>query len=706
MNNQLFSGKYEVQEEIARGGMGVVYKAVHKSLNRLVALKVLHAQYSGDLSFLKRFQREARAMARLDHENIIRVYDVAEDQSAQYIVMEFFAGKDLKQAILENGPFSVEQALSVALQMAEALAYAHAQGIVHRDIKPSNVMLDGRGKVKLADFGIAAATDEISVTATGQIIGTPEYMSPEQARGEAIDGRSDLYSLGIVLYEMLTATTPFERLSRMSIIAKLLYEPQDFTLSFPDSVPFSLQELIRALLKKQAPERIADAATLVARIKNLAQENVGEETLDQTRTAMSPLRATPPPGKPIEEEEATAMLHRRSDLQSGAFSRSKTPAPLTSPGAEKSSSSFSPPPPPQKTKVLPTPPPLERRDTEKRPRSILIYAGIAGLVLLVGGGMYFRSSSSSGSSTDSPVPVSPPAPRPEEKPITLPAPLPMAALPEPKREEGIDSALVANVNGMEAETRKIQGEIAQSRSEANALDARHRSSQVYLQATEWESKGSKALQEGSQMIGEKQYQEAGAKLQEAKDLLVRAHQGFKKAKEESQVQIARETPSSPERKSAKKEAVLKASVGSPAPPAAPSPSGTKSIPPPSDADTKIAKQTPPATAPLPPRPDIEVVGEILSRLKSAYEGRDMAALLNMSNLSDGRARLLEEIFRDFPIVKVSIANFSLTGEIASANVVITKLVDKEGKVVPPREEWKQSKVLIRKEGNRWGKVLW
>lgn len=213
--------------------MGIVYKAVHKSLNRTVALKVLHAQYTGDTSFVKRFQREARAMARLDHENVIRVYDVSEDQNAQYIVMEFFPGKDLKQVILEKGPLSLEQALSVALQMAEALAYAHAQGIVHRDIKPSNVMVDSRGKVKLADFGIAAATDEISVTATGQIIGTPEYMSPEQARGEAMDGRSDLYSLGIVLYEMLTGTTPFERLSRMSIIAKLIYEPQEFNLTFP-----------------------------------------------------------------------------------------------------------------------------------------------------------------------------------------------------------------------------------------------------------------------------------------------------------------------------------------------------------------------------------------------------------------------------------------------------------------------------------------
>ena len=707
MNNPLFSGKYEVQEEIARGGMGVVYKAVHTTLNRTVAIKLLHAQYSGDISFLKRFQREARAMARLDHEHIIRVYDVAEDQNAQYIVMEFFPGRDLKQVILENGPFSAEQALSVALQMAEALAYAHAQGIIHRDIKPSNVMIDARGKVKLADFGIAAATDEISVTATGQIIGTPEYMSPEQARGEAIDGRSDLYSLGIVLYEMLTATTPFERLSRMSIIAKLLYEPQDFTLSFPDSISDSVQALIRTLLKKKAEERIADAETLVTQIRSLIKEITEEDTLDQTRTAMTPLRATPAPA-PAAEEEGTAMLPGRADLKrSGTFSPAKTSPPLQTPVTGRTSPSLSQTRPPEKTKVLPTPPPSDRGRPGKQTRAPLLFAGIAALILLVGGGIYYRASSSGSSIESTSTATTAPAPEShsEGKPIVLPAPLPVASPPEPKPEEKADAALLEKAHAVEAEARALQGELAQSHSEADRLDARHRASQLYLQAADWESKGAKALQEGAQLIDRKRYQEAGASLEEAKDFFARAGQEYKKAKGDAQVQIARETSSS-EHKPRKKEAqkILKASVEKPAAPAAVVPSpGTPSPP---EADKKIAKQTVPAAASVPPRPDIEVVGEILSKLKSAYEARNMAALLQISNLSDGRARILEELFRDFPVVKISIANFSLTGEIASANVVITKLVDKDGKVVPPRDEWKQSKVLIRKEGDRWGKVLW
>ncbi len=711
MENQLFSGKYEIQGEIARGGMGIVYKAVHKSLNRTVALKVLHAQYTGDTSFVKRFQREARAMARLDHENIIRVYDVSEDQSAQYIVMEFFPGKDLKQVILERGPLSLEQALSISLQMAEALAYAHAQGIVHRDIKPSNVMVDNRGKVKLADFGIAAATDEISVTATGQIIGTPEYMSPEQARGEAMDGRSDLYSLGIVLYEMLTGATPFERISRMSIIAKLIYEPQEFNLTFPDHVSPQIQTLVQALLKKQAQDRVADAAALIEQIKNLGNETSDEETLDRTMTRVIPLRsgATPAPGQPLEEEESTAMLPGRTDpKRSGEFSSPKTPPPIQRPPTGK----FTPAPTSgsysyERTNTAPPPPQAEQRKDQSKVAkdsraTPMILAGVVGLVFLAGG-VYYLTSRDSGSSPQSTVSVSPPAPRPAEPPAA-PPPAPVVsppAPPEPKEEDPIDAART-KVNEVETDARKAQGEAAQAHFEADRLDARHRASQRYLQAADFERKGAKAFQEGSELMGRKQYPEAGATLEEAKDFFVRADQGFKKAKEEAQTQLAKAASPPGEAKSAKKEsqAIQKTSVERPTTPAENKPNA------PSGTETKVAKQTAPSAAALPPRPDIEVVGEILSKLKNAYEKRDLIALEQISNLSDGRARILEEIFRDFPVVKVSIANFSLAGELASANVVITKLVDKEGKVVPPPDDWRQSKVLIRKEGTGWGKVRW
>ena len=171
-DKRVFSDKYAVESEIARGGMGVVFKAVHTALGRGVALKVLHSQYSGDPAFVQRFLREARAMARLDHAHIIRVFDVSEDAGSHYIVMEYFPATDLKRVILEGTELPVDRCLDIAEQIAQGLAYAHEQGIVHRDIKPGNIMMNEAGLVKIADFGIAAAADEISVTATGQVLGT------------------------------------------------------------------------------------------------------------------------------------------------------------------------------------------------------------------------------------------------------------------------------------------------------------------------------------------------------------------------------------------------------------------------------------------------------------------------------------------------------------------------------------------------------
>ena len=192
MPDRIFSGKYVVQEEIAKGGMGVIYKALDRTLNRHVAIKVIHEHFSGDASFTERFLREARAMARLHHENIVTIFSVEEERGAHFIVMEYFPGVDLRARIKARKTLSVHESLDIALQVANALIFAHSQSIVHRDIKPANILVDTRGRVKLTDFGIAAALDEASITSTGQVIGTPEYMSPEQAAGKEVDGRTDL----------------------------------------------------------------------------------------------------------------------------------------------------------------------------------------------------------------------------------------------------------------------------------------------------------------------------------------------------------------------------------------------------------------------------------------------------------------------------------------------------------------------------------
>ena len=244
MPELVFSDKYEVQEQIAQGGMGVLYKALDRKLNRVVALKVVHPHLASDSSFLQRFLREARSMARLQHENIVSIFSVEKDNGTQFIVMEFFQGTNLQSRIQPGVSLPLHEALKITYQMTKALAYAHEHGIIHRDVKPANVLLDGDNRVKLTDFGIAAALDEAPLTSAGQLIGTLLYMSPEQARDTTLDGRSDLYSLGLILYEMLTGTHPRRNLTNTAILGMLASEENAPPLTFPPADPAEVQAVV------------------------------------------------------------------------------------------------------------------------------------------------------------------------------------------------------------------------------------------------------------------------------------------------------------------------------------------------------------------------------------------------------------------------------------------------------------------------------
>jgi serine/threonine-protein kinase len=294
METRIIAGKYAIEEEIARGGMGVIYRAEHVGLKRKVAIKALHPQYSQEPAFVRRFQREARAMARLDHPNIIRVFDVGEDQGYSYLEMEFFSGKDLKQLILEKGKLPVEETLHIALQIAQGLEYAHAHGIIHRDIKPGNILVAADGSVKIADFGIAAARDEVSLTATGQVMGTPEYMSPEQSRGELVDAPSDLYATGMVIYHMLTGTTPFQGLSAVAIIGSLVTAQGELELHLSADIPPKLAEIVRTLLNRDPEKRIQSAQA--------AAEELWEVSRELARRTASTEEAESSPTEPIDLE--------------------------------------------------------------------------------------------------------------------------------------------------------------------------------------------------------------------------------------------------------------------------------------------------------------------------------------------------------------------------------------------------------------------
>jgi serine/threonine protein kinase len=269
MAPQILAGKYELQEEIARGGMGVIYKALDRTLNRIVAIKCIHAHLSGDPSFSDRFLHEARAMARIQHDNIVTIFAVEEEAGTQFLVMEFFGPTNLRTLIRQSHRLPLREVVRIGEQLASALAYAHGQGIIHRDIKPANVLIDKRGKAKLTDFGIAAALDEASITSTGQVIGTPEYMSPEQARGVKVDGRSDLYSLGIMLYEMVSGKPPYTDASKTAILRKLVFEQHELSLQFPADVPSTLQGVIQDLLRRNPDDRIADAGRLASQLHSI-----------------------------------------------------------------------------------------------------------------------------------------------------------------------------------------------------------------------------------------------------------------------------------------------------------------------------------------------------------------------------------------------------------------------------------------------------
>jgi serine/threonine protein kinase len=245
---------YEIIAELGSGGMATVYKATQKSLNRPVAIKELKKSYHSDSVIVQRFEREARLAASFQHENIVHIYDYG--HKPEYcIVMEYVDGTSLARMIQEMGPLPADVGVMIALQVATGLEYAHARGLIHRDIKPGNIMVKRNGEVKIMDFGISLVKSLESLTLPGTLIGTPSYMSPEQALGEPLDVRSDIFSFGIVLYEMFTGMKPFLDEKTASITAKIVKARFPSPRSVNSDVPRSIQRIIKKCLKKKPHRR-------------------------------------------------------------------------------------------------------------------------------------------------------------------------------------------------------------------------------------------------------------------------------------------------------------------------------------------------------------------------------------------------------------------------------------------------------------------
>jgi serine/threonine-protein kinase len=261
----VLAGRYELEGELGHGGMATVYRGTDRVLHRPVAVKVLAAHHARDLDFVARFRREAQAAARLNHPNVVAVYDTGEDGDRYFIVMELVDGHTLQEVLRERGPLSPDEAAAIAEQAAAALAAAHAEGIVHRDIKPANIMITPSGDVKVMDFGIArAATVGDSITRTTSVLGTASYLSPEQAESRPLDARSDIYSLGVVLYEMLAGRAPFEGETAVSVAYKHVNEqPVPPSRHHPD-VPAELEAIALQAMAKDPAHRYQQAEDMRA----------------------------------------------------------------------------------------------------------------------------------------------------------------------------------------------------------------------------------------------------------------------------------------------------------------------------------------------------------------------------------------------------------------------------------------------------------
>jgi len=425
-------GRYEVIEELGRGGMARVYRARDTQLQRIVALKVLAAQLSLDTEFIKRFEREARTAANLRHPHIVTIYDIGEDQGIHYIAMEYIASRPLHSILEQYGALGLGYAIAILEPIAQALDYAHQAGAVHRDVKPHNILIDRNGRVVLTDFGIAQTpeADEQRLTRTGVFMGTPEYISPEQAEARRVDGRSDLYSLAVVAYEVIAGRVPFSGATPQLIVAHAQLPPPPITSFVPD-LPTDLDLVLTRALAKRPERRFQTGAAFIAALREVAERNgiapvstselaaLVEPSLQSMPTVPAPVPLGPPVLQSVAHKAKPAPAQLAS-ADGEAVSRRKEPA-VSNTAHHQPGTPLPPAPPVQPRRHDPEPvvrsPALPSDRTEQLPFFI-----IGGLLLVVVIAMMFLFIRSFNVNAGlSPTATAPLGPSP-----TLAAPLPTA----------------------------------------------------------------------------------------------------------------------------------------------------------------------------------------------------------------------------------------------------------------------------------------
>lgn len=290
MVGETLINRYEILEKVGDGGMALVYRAKDTLLNRVVAVKVLREQFAGDDEFIERFRREAQSAASLSHPNVVNIYDVGHTDSIHFIVMEYVDGQNLSDLIKTKGELSQHFVVSVAMQIATGLAHAHHHGIIHRDIKPHNILITNEGRVKVTDFGIAQAMSSVNLTQTGVVLGSVHYFSPEQARGVNVQAASDLYSLGVVMYEMIVGKQPFRGDTPISIALKQIQETPIPPRQYRPDLHRGLEQLVLQLLAKEPAQRPKSADDVVSILQGIDRElnsaGVEDPDLDNEKTLM------------------------------------------------------------------------------------------------------------------------------------------------------------------------------------------------------------------------------------------------------------------------------------------------------------------------------------------------------------------------------------------------------------------------------------
>ncbi len=280
-------GPYQIISELGRGGMAVVYRALQPSVNRIVALKVLPSSAEGDAESLRRFQREAETAANLNHENIVKVWEASVDSPPYYIALEFLEGGTLAER-LQRGPLALDEALTIATKLCSALGHAHDRGVVHRDVKPANIMFDSAGRPVVTDFGIARTTDRTQLTAPGSKFGTPNYMSPEQAKGLPANCQTDVYSAGAVLYEMLNGNPPFAGDDPLPVMYRIVNDEPTPPSALNPALPRTLDALIMRALEKDPRKRYHTGSEMAAALSSMARSTAVVPPTVHVVTAPSP----------------------------------------------------------------------------------------------------------------------------------------------------------------------------------------------------------------------------------------------------------------------------------------------------------------------------------------------------------------------------------------------------------------------------------